>query len=513
MRLVGLWIVVATLTSFGPGLQFVSSLFVPAMALLVHVSLFWDAIFFVPLFLGLFTGNTIAFLFSFSLKDNETSQRNSAVFVSAMSAPLSLLIVLMLVLNRFVSKTLRWSSIPVLPPIWASFWLILVLISPVGSWTNSGYSSFGWTVLEQLGAFGGLSLINFAMALLVTVIVELNDALLGTRVRLNLLHDDDPTLRPFLNRSLQDYGEDESGSQKMFFYPKKRTLLIAVIALFILLFCGGFRLVSDGLFQRSAKDIASEGTLEVTCLVSGNLHRTKAVLEAGSKFVFWSEGAVSVATDQELEFLRSEAAHLSRLHSAHVGISYLDLRNKKSQKNMFVFFTPNGTSVLDYQKSHPVFIIEDNLTPGPKKVQFFDDPYLGIRIGVAICFDFDFPQFIRQAGQNNVDLMLQPSETWGPIGAFHASMDSFRSIENGFTMVRCSDYGESRSVDNLGRLISRKASGKKGTYIAEVPFPRSKFTLYSAIGDTMGWLCLAYVVVILGLAFRRCISLRNLSPA
>lgn len=50
------------------------------------------------------------------------------------------------------------------------------------------------------------------------------------------------------------------------------------------------------------------------------------------------------------------------------------------------------------------------------------DTALG-RLGGGICFDYDFPQYTRHAGhaQRRVDLMLQPSWTWGSMGRYHTA--------------------------------------------------------------------------------------------
>ena len=60
---------------------------------------------------------------------------------------------------------------------------------------------------------------------------------------------------------------------------------------------------------------------------------------------------------------------------------------------------------MTYHKAHPVPGIEADVKAGPYKLQWVDTPYG--RIGAAICFDFNYPTFIRQAGKDGVDIMLQ----------------------------------------------------------------------------------------------------------
>lgn len=61
--------------------------------------------------------------------------------------------------------------------------------------------------------------------------------------------------------------------------------------------------------------------------------------------------------------------------------------------------------------------VKEPQEPGKPIVPYVDTKEFG-RIGLAICFDYNFPQFIWQAGRNNVDLMLQASQTWGKKSAF-----------------------------------------------------------------------------------------------
>ena len=83
--------------------------------------------------------------------------------------------------------------------------------------------------------------------------------------------------------------------------------------------------------------------------------------------------------------------------------------------------------------------------------------------------------------------MLNPSydvpKSGGP-------MYSLRAVENGFTMIRPVYNGFSYAVDANGRLLASMDSDLTDTGImyAEVPTQGVK-TLYSRVGDMLGWLC------------------------
>ena len=56
--------------------------------------------------------------------------------------------------------------------------------------------------------------------------------------------------------------------------------------------------------------------------------------------------------------------------------------------------------------------IQEPRPPGKREIQYVDTSLFG-RISAGICYDFNFPWFIRQASKKNVDLMIESSWTWG----------------------------------------------------------------------------------------------------
>ena len=68
--------------------------------------------------------------------------------------------------------------------------------------------------------------------------------------------------------------------------------------------------------------------------------------------------------------------------------------------NSFALLGPGSPSpLLAYNKSHPVPVEESSAAPGrPAVMPTVDLPVLG-RVGVAICFDLQFPTLMRQAGR------------------------------------------------------------------------------------------------------------------
>lgn len=50
--------------------------------------------------------------------------------------------------------------------------------------------------------------------------------------------------------------------------------------------------------------------------------------------------------------------------------------------------------------------------PGELIIPYMDTEEFG-RIGVSICFDMNYPEFMLQASKLNIDVMLQPAWSWG----------------------------------------------------------------------------------------------------
>ena len=122
------------------------------------------------------------------------------------------------------------------------------------------------------------------------------------------------------------------------------------------------------------------------------------------------------------------------------------------------------------------------------------------RLASAICFDADFPDFIRQAGQAQADLMIVVANESKAYKELHVQMAAFRAIENGMPMVRPAASGISSAIDPWGRMLAFAdyfAPGDR-TMTAQVPIGRAR-TLYPYVGDLFAWSCVVALVVSMGL--------------
>lgn len=120
------------------------------------------------------------------------------------------------------------------------------------------------------------------------------------------------------------------------------------------------------------------------------------------------------------------------------------------------------------------------------------------RIAGVICFDGDFPEFVRQAAQGEADVIILPVNDWLAVKDLHFRMAAFRSIENGLPLVRAAASGLSAAFDPWGRLLAVSdyfATGD-GTMTAQVPMGRVS-TPYARTGDWFAWGCVVLAALAL----------------
>ena len=99
---------------------------------------------------------------------------------------------------------------------------------------------------------------------------------------------------------------------------------------------------------------------------------------------------------------------------------------------------------------------------------------------------------IRQAGAQDVDLLLLPSNDWYAIRDIHPAMATFRAVENGMQIFRQTGNGKSTIIDGRGNVINSIDMYEQGdpdtwggVQMMELPL-RSGGTLYARTGDVFG---------------------------
>lgn len=225
------------------------------------------------------------------------------------------------------------------------------------------------------------------------------------------------------------------------------------------------------------------------------LEGSRREARAGARLVAWPEQNLLVFAEDEPAFLVRAQRLAAEEHvylvmgrgTVHVGTP-LPFENKS------VVIDPSGRVLASYLKTHPVAGWEASvMRPGDGRLPIMDIPEG--RLATAICFDADFPEFMRQTGQGGADLVVVPANEWRKIKDVHAQMAVFRAIENGVAILRPAASGVSSAVDPWGRVLGMSDHFSAGdrTMIAQIPIGHVS-TLYAKTGDLFAWLCVAGVL-------------------
>jgi apolipoprotein N-acyltransferase len=362
--------------------------------------------------------------------------------------------------------------------------------APGATWGSIAYMQYGWLPLMQTAAFAGIAGITFLMAWfastfemawsrgfdrtivlapVLTCVAVLGVVLVGGSVRLALARTGRASLRIAAVNRPPDL-----------FVPGEMTRITegSVSPVERLYFAGKLAWLHDWFLESSRREAAS-----------------------GARLILWPEQNLLVFKEDEPAFLK-QAQQLAAGENIYLamGMGTIHLGERLPFENKLVLIDPSGSIILSYRKTHPVFGWEAGIMKrGDGRLPVVSTAEG--RIAAAICYDADFPEFIRQAGLHSADLLLVPANDWKEIKHVHSGMAAFRAIENGVPLVRAAASGVSGVFDPWGRLLGEAdyfAPGDR-TLTAQVPLGRIP-TLYARTGDLFAWLCVTGLALALGSA-------------
>lgn len=215
---------------------------------------------------------------------------------------------------------------------------------------------------------------------------------------------------------------------------------------------------------------------------------SRRAVQAGARIVFWSEGNAVLAED-DLERFLGRAGSFARDHQIYLAPAILELRyGSMLNYNQVLMFTPEGKLAFGYQKTKSWLPVEaDGL------IRSVRTPYG--TLAAAICFDLDFPGFMRQAARAGTDIMLVPGYDSQRIRPFHSEPALLRGVEGGYAVVRQANEGTSMAADRRGTLLARQDffGTEDRLMLADVP-TRGARTLYGRLGDWFAWASMGLLV-------------------
>jgi apolipoprotein N-acyltransferase len=224
---------------------------------------------------------------------------------------------------------------------------------------------------------------------------------------------------------------------------------------------------------------------------AAQLAQIRAAAQAGAQIVALQEGAGIGFTDDVAQLL-ADAAAVAQEEQIYIVLPTfaVDPAGQTQPANVVRIIDPTGAVVLEHIKFGGA-MFEGSVT-GSGVLQTVDTPFG--RLSAVICWDADFPDVMRQAGAQDVDLLFVPSNDWYELRDIHAGMATFRAVENGMAIFRQTGAGVSLVADAYGRILNRVdsfAAAPNGavTDLQQVATPAgSVATLYPLVGDAFGWI-------------------------
>ena len=374
--------------------------------------------------------------------------------------------------------------------------------TPAASWGSIAYSQYGFLPLMQVAAVAGIWGITFVVAWSASTFeLAWSRGFDWTEIRGSVLTYGVALLAILL-----------TGSIRLMAAPTDRaSIRTATLNRPIDLFePGEMTKISEGRISASEREPFGA---KLSRLHDWFLEGSRREARAGARLIVWPEQNLLVFDDDEPAFL-ARARRLAadeRVYLA-MGMGTIHLGDRLPFENKLVLVDPSGQIVTAHLKNRPVAGWEASIMRrGHDGI-----PVVATdtgRMAAAICFEADFPDFIRQAGQHRADLLILPVNEWKSIKNIHFQMHVFRAIENGVPLVRAAASGLSGAVDPWGRVLSMSdfyAAGDR-TMTAQLPLGRIP-TLYARTGDWFSWLCVAglaamLAVVMIGTAQRSVMQL------
>jgi apolipoprotein N-acyltransferase len=228
--------------------------------------------------------------------------------------------------------------------------------------------------------------------------------------------------------------------------------------------------------------------------------KTVQMADEGAKIIVWSEAIGFIINSQEDAVIeRAKALAKNKQIYLFMSLGVINPGPYSPERllmvNKTITITPEGEVANVYLKSNPVPFAEqeygsDDIIP------VIDSPYG--KLSPIICYDADFPHFLKQAGKIGTDILLVPSGDWKAIDPYHAYMASLRGIENGVSVIRPVSRATSIATDPYGNVLGSTDyyTSEEKILMANVPIQGIN-TLYNRIGDLLPYLAIVFISYIL----------------
>jgi apolipoprotein N-acyltransferase len=265
---------------------------------------------------------------------------------------------------------------------------------------------------------------------------------------------------------------------------------------------------------------------------------TREAIGRGAQFILWPESATPLPYDQDRagsEAIRRLAreAHITLL----IGSDQVDPvrpappfdpaqveSHEARSYNAAYLIRPDGATAAIYRKIHlvpfgeyvpfgrilsfvgPIISAVGDMNPFYPGTDAVVLPVAGHSASTAICYEVIYSRLIRDFVQHGSELLTTITNDawygWSSAAYQHWQQASMRSIEEGRYLARAANTGISGFVDPYGRVLQSSQMFQTAVLTDDVRFLKVR-TLYSRIGDTVGWLSVAFTIAALAATWRK----------
>lgn len=119
---------------------------------------------------------------------------------------------------------------------------------------------------------------------------------------------------------------------------------------------------------------------------------------------------------------------IARRHGIAIVYGYPELNGTDLPYNSIQVIDADGSSIANYRKTHLFGFDRKYFTPGPKWLQQFD--FDGIRCGLLICYDIEFPENARAHADAGTQWLIVPTGLMDPYGHVSTQLVPTRAYES-----------------------------------------------------------------------------------
>jgi len=205
--------------------------------------------------------------------------------------------------------------------------------------------------------------------------------------------------------------------------------------------------------------------------------QSKKAADFGAKIIFWSEIDGIIYPENEQAFLK-RAQDFARENNVYFAPAVLSFKyDSQYAENKIIMINPKWEIAYEYEKT-----ISRYPTKSDGIIHAIQTPYG--KIATVICFDADFPKFVRSITKQDIDILLIPKFDTPRISPGHTYSSSLRWVEGGFSVVNQVILWTSIASDYRGNILAYQdfATTKDKIMVADVP-TKGRRTLYAMFGD------------------------------